>query len=84
MSPIFTIPTNFCKAQLSACQSNLRTTAVTTNKYTHRGSSMHEKNIKQKTVKQLKKRTFPTGNYFTKKEKKGLASDVLNEVVRTY
>jgi hypothetical protein len=45
---------------------------------------MHEKNIKQKTVKQLKKRTFPTGNYFTKKEKKGLASDVLNEVVRTY
>ena len=44
---------------------------------------MHEKNIKQQTVKQLKK-NIPNGKHLTKKEKKKLARDVLDEVVRTY
>jgi hypothetical protein len=44
---------------------------------------MHEKNIKQQTVKQLKK-NIPNWKHLTKKEKKELAKDVLKEVVRTY
>lgn len=44
---------------------------------------MHEKNIKQLVVKQLKK-DFPRWHTLTKKEKKKLARDVLEEVVRTY
>lgn len=44
---------------------------------------MHEKNIKQKTVKQLKK-NFPHWKLLTKREKKELARDVLNEVVRNH
>jgi len=44
---------------------------------------MHEKDIKQQTVKQLKK-NFPRWKHLTKKEKKKLARYVLNEVVRTY
>ncbi len=40
---------------------------------------MHEKNIKQQTVKQLKK-NFPHWKQLTKKEKKKLAREVLEEV----
>ncbi len=44
---------------------------------------MHEKNIKQQTVKQLKK-NFPHWKQLTKKEKKKLAREVLEEVFHQY
>jgi hypothetical protein len=44
---------------------------------------MHEKNIKIMVVKQLKKK-FPNWKKLTKKKKKSLAKQVLEEVAKTY
>ncbi len=44
---------------------------------------MHDKNIKRLVKKQLKQQ-FPEWNQLTKREKKELAKQVLEEVVRTY
>jgi len=46
--------------------------SFTINKYTDRVSSMHEKNIKQKTVKQLKKELSLLETTLSMRRRKGL------------